>query len=90
MYSISVRNQLVSSANKLFVSLMNKLAIMTTNALAFLPSQRRCSWVQRIKSDDDESFHVSDCNEIQASNDFIGILQTIRDLAYNARNRIML
>ena len=69
---------------------MNKLAIMTTNSSAFLPSQHRCSWVQRVRSDDDENFHLSNCNKIQASNNFIGVLQTVRDLAYNARNRIML
>ena len=90
MHSKSRKTQLVSSTYKLFVSLVNKLAIMTTNASAFLPSQRRCSWVQRARSDDDGSFHVNNCYKIQASNDFIGVLQTVRDLAYNARNRVML
>ena len=39
---------------------------------------------------DDGSFQISNCYKIQASNDFIGVLQTVRDLAYNARNRVML
>ena len=44
----------------------------------------------KTRRDDDKSFHVSNCYNIQSSNDFIGVLQTARDLAYNARNHIML
>ena len=47
--------------------------------------------VTRVESaSDDGSFHLSNCYKIQASNDFIGVLQTVRDLAYNARNRVKL
>ena len=45
VHSKSCKTQLVSSPNKLFVSLVNKLAIMTTNASALLPSQQLGSLV---------------------------------------------
>ena len=45
----------------------------------------------RIQSaSNDGSFHINNCYKIHASNDFIGVLQTGRDLANNARNRVML
>ena len=39
---------------------------------------------------DDESFLGRNCYKIQVSSDFIGVLQTVRNLANNARNCVML
>ena len=80
---------------------MNKLVIITTNASALLQSHALAmhSFLNgaaeslrffRTQRRDDVNFHVRNCYQIQASSYFIGVLQTVRDLAKNARNHFIL
>ena len=62
----------------------------TTGGVGGIPGPGCVILYTADKRKDDESFHVRNCHQIQASSYFIDVLQTIRDLAKNAKNHFML